>query len=62
MEGSVEMGRVADQYVMSFQAVPFHQETRYHWMICRALTLDFLRDEVGLQVGLRSNYGGKHLT
>jgi hypothetical protein len=29
------MGLVVDQYVMSFQAEPFHKETRYHWMICR---------------------------
>ena len=24
------------QYVISFQVEPFHQETRYHWMICQA--------------------------
>ena len=30
------MGLVVDRYVMSFQAEPFHLETRYHWMICRA--------------------------
>jgi hypothetical protein len=42
MNGSVEMGLVVDEYVMSFQAEPFHQETRYHWMICRAKNPDML--------------------
>jgi hypothetical protein len=29
-------------YVVSFQAEPFYQETRYHWMICRAQKPDEL--------------------
>ena len=36
------MGRAVNQYVMSFQAQPFHHEIRYHWMICRARNPEML--------------------
>jgi hypothetical protein len=28
------MKKPSGPYVVSFQAEPFHQGTRYHWMIC----------------------------
>jgi hypothetical protein len=30
------MKQAVGRYVVSFQAQPFHNGTRYHWMICRA--------------------------
>ncbi len=36
------MKRAVGSYVVSFQAEPFHNGTRYHWMICRAQNPDEL--------------------
>ncbi|HWR37588.1 MAG TPA: hypothetical protein VN622_17135 [Clostridia bacterium] len=32
----------ASSYVLSFQTERFHQDTRYHWMICKAQNPDEL--------------------
>jgi hypothetical protein len=36
------MKQAVVEYVVSFQAEPFHQGTRYHWMICGAQNPDEL--------------------
>jgi hypothetical protein len=36
------MTQVADPYFASFEAAAFHQETRYHWLICMAQAPDDL--------------------
>lgn len=36
------MKQAATTYALSFQAERFHQQTRYHWMICGAQTPDEL--------------------
>lgn len=36
------MEQHSDQYVVSLQAEPFRQGTRYHWMVCRAQAPDEL--------------------
>jgi hypothetical protein len=36
------MGKIANAYVVSFDVEPYHQGTRYHWMICRSQKPDEL--------------------
>jgi hypothetical protein len=36
------MGKTANAYVVSFDVEPYHQGTRYHWMICRSQKPDEL--------------------
>ena len=36
------MGKALSPYVVSFDVEPYHQGTRYHWMICRSQKPDEL--------------------